>query len=264
MVVLEKFFSFLVSLWIMGVREQLYQAITLVMVVLVLDFLERHRPGYTVHRQRDLPLNILALLIVIVAGEMWKTLLLYGLNVLTPGRIISPVSLHGFPSAVKIVLGLILADLSLYWVHRAMHRPWLWRTHTFHHSIGEIWWLAGSRTSLVHLLLFAGPQIFVAFHLLVLTPWEAGVAFSLGVVVNIWIHTNLSVNLGPLEKILITPNYHRIHHGAKGLSNMNLGFIFTFWDRMFGTYVNPRLMGKDFAIGFVSTRNRLLPMIVGL
>jgi len=232
--------------------------------VLFFDFLERRRPGFTVHRQRDLPLNILALLIVIIAGEVWKTLLLKGFHALNPGRIISLASLHDLPSAVKIALGLILADFSLYWVHRAMHRPWLWRTHTFHHSIGEIWWLAGSRTSFMHLLLFAGPQMFVAFHLLVLAPWEAGVGFSLGVVVNIWIHTNLWVNLGPLEKILVTPNYHRIHHGAKGLSNMNLGFIFTFWDRMFGTYVNPQSMGKDFALGFVSTRKRLLRMIIGL
>ena len=89
-------------------------------------------------------------------------------------------------------------------------------------------------------------------------------AFSLGVVVNIWIHANIWVNLGPLQEIFITPNYHRVHHGARGLSNKNLGFILTIWDRMFGTYVSPRSVGKDFALGFIPTRERLLRMLVGL
>jgi sterol desaturase/sphingolipid hydroxylase (fatty acid hydroxylase superfamily) len=233
------------------------------MVVLLFDFLERHRPSYPVHRQRNLALNILALLIVIVVGEIWKMLLLGGFNALNPGRVISLTGLHRLPGAVKMLLGIILADFCLYWIHRAMHRPGLWRTHTFHHSIEELWWLSGSRTSFMHLFLFAVPQIFLAYFVLELAPWESGAAFSLGVAVNIWIHTNLRVNLGPLERILITPNYHRIHHGARGLSGKNLGFILTTWDRIFGTYANPQSMGKAFPLGFVSTNKGLLRMIIG-
>lgn len=247
----------------MNDRAQLYQSLTLIAVVLFFDFLERHRPGYAVHRRRDLPLNILAILIVIVAGEAWKTLLMKGFNALDVRSLVSIDSLRKAPSLVKIALGVVSADFCLYWVHRAMHRPWLWRTHTFHHSIEEIWWLSGSRTSTTHLFLFAVPQIFLAYFLLDVAPWEAGVAFSIGVVVNIWIHTNLWVNAGFWGRIFITPNYHRIHHGAKGLSAKNLGFIFTLWDRMFGTYVDPQTQGKEFAIGYVSTRKRLLRMIVG-
>jgi sterol desaturase/sphingolipid hydroxylase (fatty acid hydroxylase superfamily) len=93
---------------------------------------------------------------------------------------------------------------------------------------------------------------------------EAGAAFSFGVVVNIWIHANIWVDLGPLEKVLITPNYHRIHHGAKGLTNKNLGFVLTVWDRMFGTYVAPDATGKDFALFAVPTGKRLVRMLIGL
>lgn len=247
----------------MAGKEQIYQTVTLVAVVLFFDFMERSRPMHALDRRRGLSLNVLALLITAVAGETWKTLLVNGLNMLNMGTALSSVSLHRLPGAVKIFLGLILADFCLYWIHRAMHRRTLWRTHTFHHSIDELWWLAGARTSVTHLFLFAVPQTFIAYYLLGLAPWESGVAFSLGVVVNVWIHTNLWVNLGPLEVVLITPNYHRIHHGARGLSSKNLGFIFTFWDRMFGTYVDPKLIGKDFSLGFVSTRTRLFRMIVG-
>lgn len=248
----------------MNEKEHLYQAMTLVVVVLFFDFLERLYPGYRVHRRRDLPLNVLSLLIVIVAGEIWKTVLLNGFNGVDPGGLISWGSLRRLPGLVKLALGLVSADFCLYWIHRAMHRTWLWRTHTFHHSIEELWWLSGSRTSLTHLFLFSVPQIFLAYRLLDLTPEEAGVAFSVGVVVNVWIHTNLRVNLGRLGRMFITPSYHRIHHGDRGLSAKNLGFIFTLWDRIFGTYVNPQTTRRGFDLGFVSTRKRLLLMIVGI
>jgi sterol desaturase/sphingolipid hydroxylase (fatty acid hydroxylase superfamily) len=247
----------------MGEREQIYQTITLVLVVLLFEFQERRNPGHAVDRRKDLPLNIVALLVTAAAGEIWKALLINGVKMLNPFQIASLGALHALPGPVKVISGLILADFCLYWVHRAMHRRTLWRTHTFHHSIEELWWLAGSRTSLTHLLLFAAPQVFLGYYVFELAPLEAGIAFSAGVVVNIWIHANIWVDLGPLEWILITPNYHRIHHGAKGLSSKNLGFILTVWDRMFGTYVNPQTLDKDFALGFISTRKRLFRMIVG-
>jgi sterol desaturase/sphingolipid hydroxylase (fatty acid hydroxylase superfamily) len=72
------------------------------------------------------------------------------------------------------------------------------------------------------------------------------------------------VNLGPVEWILITPDYHRIHHGARGYARRNLGFVFTIWDRIFGTYVNPQSTVKDYDLFAVSTGKRLLRMVVGL
>ena len=250
--------------YIMGGREQLYQTITLVVIILIIDFLERRRPGQAVDRRWQLSLNILALLIVIVAGEASKVLLLSGLNVFKAGGDHALAGVHNIPSLLKILLGIVLADFCLYWVHRAMHRPLLWRTHIFHHSIEQLWWLSGSRTSVTHLLLFAIPQTIIVYSLLELAPREAGLAFSIGVIVNIWIHANIWVNLGPLQEIFITPNYHRVHHGARGLSNKNLGFILTIWDRMFSTYTSPQSVGKDFALGFIPTRKRLIRMIVGL
>ena len=245
-------------------REQLYQTITLFVMVLFFDLMERRRARNTVDRKRELTLNIFALLVVIVAGEMWKLLLQTGVRALNPGSGAFLGNLRRLPGMAKLLLGIVLADFCLYWVHWAMHKRRLWPTHTFHHSIAELWWLSGSRTSVTHLLLFAVPQVLVAYYVLDFSPAEAGVAFSFGVAVNVWIHTNLWVNIGPLEQLLVTPNFHRVHHGARGLSNNNLGFVFTIWDRMFGTYVNPRSTGKDFALGHIATKGRLLRMIVGL
>ncbi len=246
----------------MASKEQFYESITLLLIVLLVDYLERSRPGFAVDRKQNLSLNIMAFLVVVVVGETWKILLLQGVDLLLGTELAFP-TLRGLTSIVKIFLGVVLADFCLYWVHRAMHRPTLWPTHLFHHSIEQLWWLSGSRTSATHLLLFAVPQVLIGYYLLAFTPAEAGVGFSIGVVVNIWIHTNLWVNLGPVEWLIITPNFHRVHHGARGLSNRNFGFVFTLWDRIFGTYVDPRQQGKDFPLGYAATRGRLLRMLAG-
>jgi len=246
-------------------KEIVYQAVTLFAAVGILDFLERRRPRFPVDRSHKLSLNVAAIAVVILAGELWKPLLMKGFDSLRLNEALAGDTLAGLPTAVKIPLGLIAADFCLYWVHRGMHRNrLLWLTHIFHHSIDQLWWLSGSRTSLTHLLLFAAPQTLIAYYIFQLNPAEAGAAFSAGVVVNVWIHTNISVNLGPAGRLLITPDFHRIHHGASGLINKILGFILTIWDRMFGTYADPHVIGNDYKLSSIPTQGRLLRMIAGI
>jgi sterol desaturase/sphingolipid hydroxylase (fatty acid hydroxylase superfamily) len=245
-------------------QEELYQVITFIGVVALFDSLERFRPGFPVDRKHDLSINILAMVIVIIVGEIWKSVISQGFSTVGLRLEIFPGLLHRIPGGLKILLAVILTDFSLYWVHRYMHRPLLWRTHSFHHSIAEIWWLAGSRTSVTHLFLFAVPQIIIGRYIFALSAWETGVAYSFAVVVNLWVHTNIWVDIGPLEWLLITPNYHRIHHGATGLGSSNLAFVFTVWDRMFGTYADPKVLGKDYKVFSVPTGRRLARMIAGI
>lgn len=244
--------------------EQLYPTLTLVAVVAAVDLGERLRPGFPVDRRRELSVNLAALLLAIFAGEWCKDAAIGGLRLLGAEGL-GAAPLASLPTVLKLPLAVIITDFALYWVHRAMHNPrLLWVTHTFHHSIGEVWWLSGSRTSLAHLFLFAVPQMFIAHFLLRLNAFELTAAVSFGVAVNIWIHANMWVNLGPLEKVFITPNFHRIHHGAKGLSNRNLGFVLTVWDRLFGTYTGTETTGRDFALFPVPSGGRLPRMMIGI
>ena len=48
--------------------------------------------------------------------------------------------------------------------------------------------------------------------------------------------SNLRINLRFLEPFLITPRLHRLHHLPE-TENRNLGTIFTFWDRLRGTFI---------------------------
>jgi sterol desaturase/sphingolipid hydroxylase (fatty acid hydroxylase superfamily) len=50
-------------------------------------------------------------------------------------------------------------------------------------------------------------------------------------------HTQVVGKLGWLEKILITPSHHGVHHASnEKYINKNYGDIFVFWDKLFGTF----------------------------
>ena len=245
--------------------EILYQACTLIAAVGILDGMERRRPRFPVDRSHKLWLNLAAIAVVIVAGELWKPLILKACAALRLDGALYSAALRNLPGAAKVFLGLAAADFSLYWVHRGMHTyRLLWLTHVFHHSIDQLWWLSGSRTSVTHLLLFAAPQTLIGYYILALTPGQAGAAYSAGVVVNIWIHTNITVNLGPLEWLFITPDFHRLHHGAGGYMKNNLAFILTIWDRLFGTYADPRAVGNNYKLSSIPVQGRVLRLMAGI
>src|SRR5207247_8219998 len=99
-----------------------------------------------------------------------------------------------------------------------------------------------------------------------LSPAEAGIGYSLGVLIQFWEHTNLTVNVGPLAWLIITPEYHRIHHSATIHRGKNLGTTFSLWDRMFGTYVDPATvpLHAPLGLGEPYDRKKMARMLLGV
>jgi hypothetical protein len=52
-------------------------------------------------------------------------------------------------------------------------------------------------------------------------------------------HSNTNLGFGPLGRIFVSPNYHRIHHKLDGPQDVNLGFALTIWDQLFHRAVFP-------------------------
>ena len=52
-------------------------------------------------------------------------------------------------------------------------------------------------------------------------------------------HSNTRLSFGPLGRVLVSPNYHRIHHQLDGPQDVNLGFALTIWDQIFHRAVFP-------------------------
>jgi sterol desaturase/sphingolipid hydroxylase (fatty acid hydroxylase superfamily) len=147
---------------------------------------------------------------------------------------------------------IVLADFGAYWAHRALHTPWLWPTHAWHHSPKHLYWVAGLRGSPVHMLVLYAPY-YLAFALFPVP--EAGLIAAVMFVIDTsnqhYIHSNLKVPWAAwLERVLVTPRLHFVHHSAKPhVANSNYGFIFSVWDRVFGTYTDPGTIPLDDPLG---------------
>ncbi|HEY3841886.1 MAG TPA: sterol desaturase family protein [Acidimicrobiales bacterium] len=122
--------------------------------------------------------------------------------------------------------------------HLGNHRVrMLWRFHELHHSQEDMNVLTVFRTHpLIHVsyLIALIPGIVLLANgtlsatLLVL--YGATVAFA---------HSNTNLGFGPLERVFVSPNFHRIHHQLEGPQDVNLGFALTIWDQLFHRAIFP-------------------------
>ena len=125
-----------------------------------------------------------------------------------------------------------------WFAHLANHRVrMLWRFHELHHSQEDMSVLTVFRTHpLIHVsyLIALIPGIVLlangALPSTLLVIYGGSVAFA---------HSNTNLGFGPLGRIFVSPNFHRIHHKLDGPQDVNLGFALTIWDQVFGRAVFP-------------------------
>lgn len=158
---------------------------------------------------------------------------------------------------------LVFADLSSYAAHRALHTKWLWHTHAVHHSPRHLYVLSGLRASPVHVVaLVAGPVLALTVFPVYEMPLLLALLTFLQVANQHYTHSNIRVPFArQLEWLLVTPRYHFVHHSIeRRVSNSNFGFLFSVWDRMFGTYTDPALVPATQPLGldYETSRWRLL------
>ncbi len=145
---------------------------------------------------------------------------------------------QNLPFWVGVLLIILAADLVQYWTHRAYHEvPILWRLHAVHHSAKSMDWLAGSRQHILELLLtrtlVLGVIYVLGFSKEVIDAYIVIVGFQ-----AVFNHANVSVRLGPLRYIIVTPNFHHWHHSQdQAALDRNYAAHFAFIDHAFGTAV---------------------------
>jgi sterol desaturase/sphingolipid hydroxylase (fatty acid hydroxylase superfamily) len=130
------------------------------------------------------------------------------------------------------IAAIFVAMDGLNWfVHLANHRVRvLWRFHELHHSQEDMSVLTVFRTHpLIHVsyLLALVPGIVLLANgelpTTLLVIYGATVAFA---------HSNTNLGFGPLGRIFVSPNFHRIHHRIDGPQDVNLGFALSIWDQL--------------------------------
>ena len=143
------------------------------------------------------------------------------------------------PYALKMVIGMMILDFTLYIWHLLNHVvPLFWRFHRVHHSDMNMDVSTASRFHIGELLMSGLVRMMVVYALGI--PFMAYMVFEILVNLSIQFHHS-SIRINPwFEKIwvlcFIPPSMHRVHHSVKIKErDSNYGVLFSFWDRFLGT-----------------------------
>lgn len=154
------------------------------------------------------------------------------------------------PKPIVWIIAFFLWDFMFYWLHRT-HHIWklLWSVHIVHHEGAHFSLSLGIRNSWYSSL--TSFPYFIIMALLGI-PTEIFIAVSsFHYFVQFYNHNHLIKYSGFLEKIMITPAHHKVHHGKNDpYLDKNFGGTFIFWDKLFGTFQkedpsNPVILGVD-------------------
>lgn len=140
------------------------------------------------------------------------------------------------PSAWLVAF--IVYDFCFYATHRAGHEVrLLWCFHSVHHTTEEMLLTTAIRGSVLDFLY--APWFFVWIPLLGVHP---ALVLVVEVFARFWgvathISPRLVGRLGLLDRWLVTPSVHRVHHGRNlPYLDRNYGEVLLLWDRLFGTW----------------------------
>jgi sterol desaturase/sphingolipid hydroxylase (fatty acid hydroxylase superfamily) len=153
------------------------------------------------------------------------------------------------PAWLGLAFTVVALDLAYYTQHYLLHRvPLLWRLHRTHHSDLEYDFSTGVR---FHPFEAIFTTLFAMASIAVLGAPPAGVMLSqiLAAAVSFVEHANvcLPARVDRVVRLLfVTPNMHRVHHSVElDEGNSNFSNMFSFWDRLFGTYITQPAAGHD-------------------
>ena len=162
------------------------------------------------------------------------------------------------PFTVRFVMALLALDLAHYGMHKIFHSvPYLWRVHQVHHSDPDYDVSTAARFHPLEVVLAQAAYLGVV-ALLAPPPAAAFAAELLTVVFNLFEHANVDVPPWAekrLRRVVITPGLHRIHHSEEAAEQYrNLGQTFSWWDRLFGTYLAQAAAGEGGIVTGISGR----------
>jgi sterol desaturase/sphingolipid hydroxylase (fatty acid hydroxylase superfamily) len=164
------------------------------------------------------------------------------------------------PLPVRVVLTILALDFVRYAVHWLHHSiAFLWRVHQVHHSDPDCDLSTGLRSHPIEALLLQGAY-FGAIVILAAPPVAVLASDLASLFQSFLSHANTKLPEWiekPLRLTLVTPEMHAIHHSVEVKEqSRNLGDIFPWWDRLFGTYLHEPAAGHgEFVLGLKGFQN---------
>jgi len=214
--------------------------VTGIVSFILLEKILTYRPATVSLLQRwriNFTLNFCNVLVV----DLFFVYLLRKTVLFSPEQMFDLFNRMHFGSFWRIVFTVLVLDLAIYIWHRLNHEiPFLWRFHRVHHTDLNIDISSAAR---FHFGEVIGSAIitYTLMFLLGATIMEIRLFQVFLFLMAQFDHCNIKLN-PKFEKflwlIVVPPAMHRIHHSnIKNHTDSNYGTIFSFWDRMFGTFL---------------------------
>ena len=167
-----------------------------------------------------------------------KDVLGIGITIITYNWLVEKIAIvHIQATVLTYVIAFLVIDFQGYWVHRWCHKiNFFWNYHIIHHSSEEFNLSCALRQSISNFINFF-TFLLIPAALLGVPKEVIAIVAPLHLFLQYWYHTQLIGKMGFLEKILVTPSHHRVHHAInKEYMDKNLSQIFILWDKLFGTF----------------------------
>ena len=215
-------------------------AVPFFLVAIIIELLVnwRKRKGY--YRSNDAINSISAGMLDTTLGYFTKVLPMIGWGFALQNLSLFEMPLSWFDASLRGLalwaLAAIAWDFLYYWFHRFSHEiSILWAAHAVHHQSEDYNLSTALRQTSTGFLfgwVFYLPLFLIGFPLEIVLTVNA-----VNLLYQFWVHTQLIRSLGPLERVMMTPSHHRVHHAQnERYIDKNYGGMFIIWDRMFGTY----------------------------
>ncbi|HVM83926.1 MAG TPA: sterol desaturase family protein [Candidatus Binatia bacterium] len=171
---------------------------------------------------------------------------------------------EGWSLAFVTLAQIAWIDFMLYYVHYLFHRiPALWEFHKVHHSAEVMTPITAYRVHPFELFMTMNITAIGTALLAGVIGYYCGgghpelrmyginvVQFAFYVIGFNLRHSHVPLGYGPvLSQVFVSPWMHQVHHSREARHfDKNMGFIFSFWDTMFGTLYVPQ-RGETFELG---------------
>jgi sterol desaturase/sphingolipid hydroxylase (fatty acid hydroxylase superfamily) len=170
--------------------------------------------------------------------------------------------------ALSMLSQVVLTDFVLFYMHYIFHKvPTLWEFHKVHHSAEVMTPVTAYRTHPVEVVINLYVTVLTTGLLFGLFGYltDGGrpgftifginaIQFAFYVIGFNLRHSHVPLTYGSLlSQIFVSPWMHQVHHSRETRHlDRNMGFIFSFWDRLFGTLYVPNRDEPPYALGLTN------------
>ncbi|MFT4737602.1 MAG: alkylglycerol monooxygenase [Paraglaciecola sp.] len=208
-------------------------AIPIFVALIVIEMIAAARMNADVIRSMDTLASLSSGLTNVIKDVLGLTII-----IISYAWLVDKIALFEIKSTIAVyVLAFVGKDFAGYWIHRLAHKVnYFWNHHIVHHSSEEFNLGCALRQSISEW--FSITFIFLIPIALLGVPTKVvAIVGPLHLFAQYWYHTRLIGKLGWLERVIVTPSHHRVHHAINEVYlDRNLSQVFIIWDKLFGTF----------------------------